>query len=89
MEVRIELPSSDMSVATNIATGFVSTYLDTAGIYTAYSALQASFSAFSTYSDVAELSTGYDGTMSGLIGPSPVKLFRITATPDLFSRLLV
>jgi len=45
---RIEPPPSDDSVATDIATGFVSTYLDTAGIHAAYSALQASFPGLST-----------------------------------------
>jgi len=83
---RIEPPPSDSSVATDIATGFVSTYLDTAGIHAAYSALQASFPSLSTYSDLPESTTGYDGSAPGLVGPSPVKLFRITTTPAVFSK---
>jgi hypothetical protein len=83
---RIEPPPSDDLVATDIATGFVSTYLDTAGIHAAYSALQASFPGLSTYSDLPEPTTGYDGSTPGLAGPSPVKLFRITTTPALFSK---
>lgn len=82
---RIE-PPADGPAATDIATGFVSGYLDTAGIHAAYSALQASFPALATYSDLPESTTGYDGSAPGLVGPSPVKLFRITTTPALFSK---
>lgn len=83
---RIEPPPSESPVATDIATGFVSTYLDTAGIHAAYVALQASFPSLSTYSDLPESTTGYEGSVPGLIGPSPVKLFRITTTPAVFSK---
>ncbi len=83
---RIKPQPTGGPVATDIATGFVSTYLDTAGIHAAYSALQASFSSLSTYSDLPESTTGYDGSAPALVGPSPVKLFRITTTPALFSK---
>lgn len=83
---RIEPPPSDSPVATDIATGFVSAYLDAAGIHAAYSALQASFPSVSTYTDLPESTTGYDGAAPGLAGPSPVKLFRITTTPAVFSK---
>jgi Zinc carboxypeptidase/von Willebrand factor type A domain len=82
---RIEPPSSDSPDA-DIATGFVSAYLDTAGIHAAYAALQASFPGLSTYSDLPESTTGYDGSAPGLAGASPVKLFRITTTPAVFSK---
>lgn len=82
---RIEPPSSDSPDA-DIATGFVSAYLDTAGIHAAYAALQASFPGLSTYSDMPESTTGYDGSAPGLAGASPVKLFRITTTPAVFSK---
>lgn len=82
---KIEPPSSDGMVA-DIATGFVSAYLDAAGIHAAYAALQASFPSLSTYSDLPESTTGYDGSAPGLAGASPVKLFRITTTPALFSK---
>jgi hypothetical protein len=83
---QIEPPPSDGTVATDIATGFVSTYLDTTGIHAAYSALQTSFPGLSTYSNLPESTTGYDGSAAGLVGPSPVKLFRITTTPAMFSK---
>lgn len=82
----IEPPPTDNSVATDIATGFVSNYLDTAGIHAAYLALHSSFPSISTYSDLPESTTGYDGSQIGLVGPSPMKLFRITTTPGVFSK---
>jgi hypothetical protein len=79
-------PPADGPPATDIATGFVSAYLDTAGIHAAYSALQAAFPSLSAYSDLPESTTGYDGSAPGLAGPSHVKLFRITTTPVVFSK---
>lgn len=70
----------------SISTGFVSNYLDTAGIHAAYASLQASFPVLCSYSDLPELTAGYDGATASLSGPSHVKLFRITATPAVFSK---
>jgi len=83
---RIEPPALDGPAPADIATGFVSGYLDTSGIHAAYTALQSSFPSLATYTDLPESTTGYDGSVPGLVGPSPVKLFRITTTPAVFSK---
>ena len=69
-----------------IATGFVSSYLDSAGIDAAYANLHALFPALTTLTDLPEATTGYDGAVAGLVGPSPVKMLRITTTPAVFSK---
>lgn len=83
---RLERPASGSPILADIATGFVSDYLDTPGIHATYAALQASFPSLSVYTDLPESTTGYDGAAPGLAGPSPVKLFRITTTPAVFSK---
>lgn len=83
---RIGPPTSGKPGSVDLPSGFVSAYLDTAGIHTAYSALQASFPALASYSDLPEFTAGYDGGVAGLLGPSPVKLFRITTTPAVYSK---
>jgi hypothetical protein len=82
----VELDLTHGAPLADIATGFISDYLDAAGIHAAYSALQTSFPSLCTYSDLPESTTGYDGTAPSLAGPSPVKLFRITTTPAVFSK---
>ncbi|HKR84729.1 MAG TPA: M14 family zinc carboxypeptidase [Terriglobales bacterium] len=83
---RLERPASGTPIPEDMVTGFVTDYLDAPGIHAAYTALQASFPSLSFYTDLPESTTGYDGAAPGLAGPSPVKLFRITTTPAVFSK---
>jgi len=76
-------PASD---ADSINTGFVSAYLDSPGIEAAMANLNASFPSLTTLMDLPEVTTGYDGSATGLLGPSAVKLLRITTTPGVFSK---
>lgn len=90
-EVLRELPGDAPRIdgrggADAIATGFVSTYLDSAGIDAGYAALHALFPTLTTLSDLPEPTAGYDGGVAGLAGPSPVKLFRITTTPAVVAK---
>jgi hypothetical protein len=88
--VAVELVSrpadSDGPAMSDLASGFVTDYLDAKGIYDGYAALQAAFPALCTYSNLPESTSGYDGAAAALVGPSPVKLFRITTTPAVFSK---
>lgn len=77
---------SEPDGALDFATGFVGTYLDSQGIHAAYAALRTAFPALCTLTDLPEATTGYDGSVAALAGPSPVKLFRITSTPAITSR---
>ena len=79
-------PGGDRASADALSTGFVSSYLDSPGIDAAYADLHAQFAALTTFTDLPEVTAGYDGTAPGLAGPSPVKLFRITTTPATFSK---
>jgi len=85
-ELASGVPSPVASAADAITTGFVSDYLDSPGIDAAYANLHASFPTLTTFTDLPELTTGYDGSIAGLIGPSPVKMLRITTTPAVFSK---
>jgi hypothetical protein len=79
-------PGPAVPAADAPSTGFVSDYLDSPGIDTAFANLHALFPALTTLTDLPETTTGYDGSAAGLAGPSPVKLLRITTTPAVFSK---
>src|SRR5262245_54264229 len=61
-------------------------YLDAPGIDRAFAALKVKFPALTVLTDLPERTTGYDGAQPGLEGPAPVKLFRITSSPSIFSK---
>jgi hypothetical protein len=69
-----------------LATGFVNAYLDGAQIVSAVAALHATFPALTQLIDLPELTSGYDGSAAGLVGPAAVKLLRITTTPAVYSK---
>ncbi len=69
------LPAGGITDA--LSTGFVTSYLDTAGIYAHFSALHAAFPGLTEWTDLPESSSGYDGSEPTALGASPVKLFRI------------
>ena len=70
----------------DLVTGFVSDYLDAPGIDAAYQNLHSLFPALTSYTALPEPTSGYDGSVAALAGPSPVKMFRITTTPAIFSK---
>src|SRR4051794_34508545 len=59
-----------------ISTGFVSGYLDSPGIDAAFANLHALFPSLTTFGALPESTTGYDGAVAALAGPSPIQLFR-------------
>lgn len=79
-------PPSPTPSGLDIATGFTSSFLDVPNIHAAYTALQAAFPALTSFSDLPEPSSGYDGSVATLAGPSAVKLFRITTTPTITTK---
>lgn len=70
----------------DIATGFVSGYLDGPGVAAAISALAAAHPALCTLSTLPETTLGYDGSLASAAGPASVQLLRITTTPGSRSK---
>ena len=65
----------------DIATGFVSGYLDGPGVAAAVTALATAHPALCTLSNLSEPTLGYDGSFLPAVGPGSIPLLRITATP--------
>ncbi|GAT73640.1 peptidase M14 carboxypeptidase A [Microbacterium sp. HM58-2] len=65
----------------DIATGFVSGYLDGPGVAAAVSALAAAHPSLCTLTTLPEPTPGYDGSFAAAAGPASVQLLRITTTP--------
>jgi Mg-chelatase subunit ChlD len=84
---RVErLAIESVQEADGLRTGFVTQYLDTAGIYARFAALHAEFAALTEWRDLPHPTVGYDGANVALRGPGTVKLFRITTTPTQRTR---
>ncbi len=64
-----------------ITTGFVDHYLTVSEIYTRMGQLMALYPGLCQVIDLPELTQGYDGVEAALLGPSVVKMMRITTTP--------
>jgi predicted deacylase len=69
--------------ADGLRTGFVSQYLDTAGIHARFAGLHAAFPTLTQWTDLPHPTDGYDGSNTALHGPGTVKLFRISTEPTL------
>ena len=67
--------------AADIATGFVSGYLDAPGVAAAVAALAAAHPSLCTMSTLPEATLGYDGGFAPAAGPGSLQLLRITTTP--------
>lgn len=65
----------------DIATGFVTGYLDAPGVAAAVSALAAAHPALCSLSTLPEPTLGYDGAFAPAAGPGALQLLRITTTP--------
>lgn len=65
----------------DIATGFVTGYLDGAGVAAAVAALTAAHPTLCTLSTLPEPTSGYDGGFAPAVGPGSLQLLRITTTP--------
>lgn len=65
----------------DIATGFVTGYLDGPGVAAAVTTLAAGHPGLCTLSTLPEATLGYDGSLAAAVGPGQVQLLRITTTP--------
>ncbi|MEV4773848.1 M14 family zinc carboxypeptidase [Microbacterium sp. LWH12-1.2] len=65
----------------DIATGFVSGYLDGPGVAAAITALAAAHPTLCALTTLPEATLGYDGSLASAAGPASVQLLRITTTP--------
>jgi Zinc carboxypeptidase/von Willebrand factor type A domain len=65
----------------DIATGFVTGYLDGPGVAAAITALAAAHPTLCTVSTLPEATLGYDGGFVPAAGPASLQLLRITTTP--------
>jgi hypothetical protein len=69
------------AIPDDIATGFVSSYLDAAQVAAGFAALQAAFPALAQWTALPEATSGYDGSATSLAGPATVRMLRINTTP--------
>jgi hypothetical protein len=70
----------------DLATGFVSGYLDGPGVASAIAALAAAHPTLCTLTTLPEATPGYDGSFAAAAGPASVQLLRITTTPASHSK---
>lgn len=64
-----------------LTSGFVDRYMDASEVFEAFENLSAAFPALCSWQPLPEVTSGYDGSVAALAGPSDVPYLRITNTP--------